>query len=196
MNYKTLREKNFAYPKHEYRKYEKNGFKTPSRKLELYCKSLERMGYEPLPSYKEPPESPLSTPDILKKFPYILTTGSRRLEFFHSEHRQIKSLRKLRPDPQAEMHPEAAAAHGINNGDWVVVASPRGKIRMKALVTRDIHPRVINVEHGWWFPEREGPDYGVWESNANMLTNNAPPYDPAFGSYQLRGLLCKIEKER
>ena len=34
----------------------------------------------------------------------------------------------------------------------------------------------------------------VLESNANVLTNNAPPYDPAFGTYQLRGLLCRIEK--
>ncbi len=66
---------------------------------------------------------------------------------------------------------------------------------MKALVTKDIHPRVINVEYGWWFPEKAAPDHGVWESNANMLTNDGPPYDPAFGSYQLRGLLCRIERE-
>ena len=85
------------------------------------------------------------------------------------------------------MHPEVAALQGIKHGDWVIVTSPRGSIRMKALVTEDIHPRVINVEHAWWFPEKSAPDYGVWESNANMLTNNAPPYDPAFGSYQLRG---------
>jgi hypothetical protein len=28
----------------------------------------------------------------------------------------------------------------------------------------------------------------------NLLTDNAPPYDPAMGTYQLRGLLCKVEK--
>lgn len=196
INYKTLREGVYKYPAHKYKKYEANGFKTPSRKVELYCKTLERMGYDPLPVYKEPYEGPIATPHLLKEFPYALTTGSRRLEFFHSEHRQIKSLRKLRPDPQVEMHPEVAALHGINHGDWVIITSPRGKIRMKALVTEDIHPKVINVEHGWWFPEKAGPDYGVWESNSNMLTNNAPPYDPAFGSYQLRGLLCKVEKEK
>ena len=66
---------------------------------------------------------------------------------------------------------------------------------MKALITEDIHPGVINVDHGWWYPERGGPDYGVFESNANVLTNDGPPYDPAFGSYQLRGLLCRIEKD-
>lgn len=196
INYEGLKKKVFIFPQHEYRKYESRGFRTPTRKVELYCKTLERMGYEPLPAYKEPPESPVSTPEVAKEFPYILITGSRRLEFFHSEHRQISSLRKLRPDPQVEMHQQAAERHGITTGDWVTISTLRGSIRMKALVTSDIHPDVINVEHGWWFPERKGPDYGVFESNANVLTNNAPPYDPAFGSYQLRGILCKIEKEK
>jgi len=194
INYRQLKEKGFIYPPHEYRRYEKKGFRTPSRKVELYCKSLHRLGYDPLPTYKEPPESPLQTPDLAREFPYVLTTGSRRNEFFQSEHRQIPSLRKRRPHPQVEIHPEVASLHGIKHGDWVDVCSPRDKIRMKALITEDIHPKVINVEHGWWFPERQGPEFGVWESNANMLTNNAPPYDPAFGSYQLRGLLCRIEK--
>jgi anaerobic selenocysteine-containing dehydrogenase len=195
ITYQELKERGFIYPPHEYRKYEKNGFRTPSRKVEFYCRTLERMGYDPLPTYKEPPEGPLQTPELTKKFPYILTTGSRRREFFHSEHRQIPSLRKRRPDPRVELHSEVAALHGISEGDWVIISSPRGSIRMKALVTTEINPRVINVEHGWWFPEKFGPEYGVWESNANILTSNAPPYDPAFGSYQLRGLLCRVEKE-
>jgi thiosulfate reductase/polysulfide reductase chain A len=193
LDYRRLMEKGFVYPPHVYRKYEKDGFKTPSRKVELYSKTLSRMGYDPLPTYREPPESPLSTPELASVFPYILTTGSRRKEFFHSEQRQIPALRKRRPNPCAELHPEVAARHNISAGDWIIVSSPRGSIRMKAEITGDIHPRVINVEHGWWFPEKAG--YGVWESNANLLTNDAPPYDPAFGSYQLRGMLCKVEKE-
>jgi anaerobic selenocysteine-containing dehydrogenase len=154
---------------------------------------LENLGYDPLPTYKEPPESPNSTPEIAKDFPYILTTGSRRLEFFHSEHRQIESLRKRRPYPIAELHPEIACCHKIADGDWIYISSPRGRIKMKAKVTEDIRKGVVNIDHGWWFPEKEGPDFGIWESNANILTADSPPYDPAFGSYQLRGLLCNIE---
>jgi anaerobic selenocysteine-containing dehydrogenase len=195
ITYDELKEKVFHYPPHEYRKFEKKGFRTPSRKIELSCKSLERLGYDPLPSYVEPPESPVSRPDLAKEFPCVLTTGSRRREFFHSEHRQIASLRKQRPHPQAELHPETAGKYGVSAGDDVTIASPRGSITMRALVTEDIAPNVVNVEHGWWFPEKPGPDHGIFESNANVLTNNAPPYDPAFGSYQLRGLLCRIEKK-
>ena len=84
--------------------------------------------------------------------------------------------------------------HRIADGDWIWVTSPRGSIRMKAVVTSDIVGGVVNVDHGWWFPERGGPEFGVWESNANLLTSGGPPYDQAFGSYQLRGLLCRVEK--
>jgi thiosulfate reductase / polysulfide reductase chain A len=194
MKFEDLKQKFMVFPKHEYRKFEKTGFRTPSRKVELYCKALERLGYDPLPTFKEPPESPVTQPELAKKFPYVLTTGSRRLEFFLSEHRQIESLRKRRPNPTAEIHPATASRHGISDGDWMLVSSPRGRIRMKAVVTEDIREDTINVDHGWWFPEKGGPEFGVWESNANVLTSNAPPYDPAFGSYQLRGLLCSVEK--
>ncbi len=52
---------------------------------------------------------------------------------------------------------------------------------MKAFVTNDIRPDVVSIDHGWWFPEKADCDYGLWESNANILTNNAPPYDAGFG---------------
>jgi thiosulfate reductase/polysulfide reductase chain A len=194
ITYDELNEKVFHYPTHVYRKFEEKGFRTPTRKVELYCKSLERLGLDPLPSYVEPPESPVSRPDLLERFPYVLTTGSRRREFFHSEHRQIQSLRKQRPHPQAELHPATAAKHGLVTGDAIRISSPRGSIMMKALVTVDIAPGVVNVEHGWWYPEKKESGYGMFESNANVLTNNSAPYDPGFGSYQLRGLLCQIEK--
>ena len=196
IRFEDLKKKQMIFPPHEYRKFESNGFRTPSKKVELYSRSLERMGYDPLPTFQEPPESPIQSPDTAEKFPYILITGSRRIEFFHSEHRQIKSLRKRRPHPIAETHPITAGHHGIIDGDWIYVSSPRGKIKMKAQVTEDVREGVVSIDHGWWFPEKQGPDFGVWESNANVLTSNLPPYDPAFGTYQLRGLLCTIEKIR
>jgi anaerobic selenocysteine-containing dehydrogenase len=179
----------------EYRKFEKTGFATPTGKIELYSTRLEELGYDPLPSYAEPPESPVSTPELAADYPYVLTTGARTPVFFHSEGRQLPTLRRGRPEPQAEIHPDTARAHGIAAGDWMIIASPRGRIRQRAMVTADIHPRVIHCQHGWWFPERDGWDHGIWESNANVLTSQAPPYDSAMGTYQLRALLCRVEKE-
>ncbi|MEO5356452.1 MAG: hypothetical protein H7844_04045 [Nitrospirae bacterium YQR-1] len=152
------------------------------------------MGYCPLPDYVEPPESPVNNPDS-NNYPYVLITGARSREFFHSEHRQIEGLRKRHADPVAEIHPVAAKDAGVADGDWVRVSSPRGEIVMLARVTEDIAPEVISVEHGWWFPESVfSTDESFFRSNANVLTADTPPYDPAFGSYRLRGLLCSIKK--
>jgi hypothetical protein len=44
-------------------------------------------------------------------------------------------------------------------------------------------------------PEETGPEHGIWNSNANMLTRNAPPHDPTMGTYHLMAVLCKIYRE-
>ncbi len=178
-----------------YRKYEQmKMFLTPSGKVELYSSVLEGLGYDPLPYYEEPPESPLSTPELLEDYPLILITGGRVPYFFHSEHRQVPKLRRRHPDPIVQVHPETAGRLGITEGDWIWIETRRGKIRQKASLTEGIDPRVVHVEHGWWFPEEESPEHGVWTSNANLLTDNGPPYDPAMGTYQLRALLCRVYK--
>jgi len=192
LTFDELRRKGFVYIPPKYKKYEKNGFRTPSGKVELYSTVLEKLGYDPLPHYKEPPESPYSRPDIAKEYPLILITGARVLQYFHTEGRAIPRLRRLHPVPTVEIHPETAKKFGIRDGEWVWIETPRGRIKQRAKLTQDIHPNVVGVEHGWWFPEKPAPEHGVWESNANLLTNNNPPYDPAFGTYQLRALLCKI----
>ena len=196
INFDDLTKRRAVYPPHVYHKYEQRGFRTPSRKVELYCRSLARLGYSPLPRYEEPAESTVSRPDLAKTFPYNLITGSRRMPFFHSDNRQIHYLRKKHPDPIADLHPTTALRHEIRNGDWIYVRSPRGQIKMKARVKDTIKNDVVSIDHGWWFPERPGPDFGVWESNANVLTSSGPPYDPAFGSQQHRALLCSVEKIR
>jgi anaerobic selenocysteine-containing dehydrogenase len=194
VDFRGLTERGWIHVPQKYRKYETDGFKTPTGKLELYSTRLEAMGYEPLPYYEEPPESPVSTPEVAEDFPLVLTTGGRIPVFFNSEHRQLPLCRKGHPEPLAEIHPDTAAEHGIEDGDWMWIESRRGKIKQKAKVTDKIDKRVIHCEHGWWFPERKSVDKGIWESNANVLTNNRGPFDPQMGTYQLRGLLCRVGK--
>lgn len=75
----------------KYRRYEKNGFKTPSSKVELYSNQLKGWGFDPLPTYYELPETPYSDPELAKEYPLILITWKRRLSR-HSGGRQIASL--------------------------------------------------------------------------------------------------------
>jgi len=178
----------------QYRKYEKEGFNTPSGKFELYCSVIESLGYDPLPFFAEPPESPYSTPELAKEYPLILTTGSRVEAFFHSEGRQIESLRKLNPDPLVEINPLTAKDLGIKEGDWVWIETRGGRIKQRACLTDGIHPRVVNAQHGWWFPEKSPPEYGWKESNANLLFVDTG-YDPHTGGESLKSLLCKVYKD-
>jgi len=194
MTFDELKQRGFVKVPFKYRKFEEQGFKTPTGKIELYSTRLEALGYSPLPRYEEPPESPISSPNVARDFPLVLTTGGRISFFFNSEHRQIGNLRKARRYPLAEIHPATAARYGVVDGEWMWIETRRGRIRQKAKVTAGIDPRVIHVEHGWWFPEEPAPEYGVWQSNANLLTDNHPPYDPAMGTYQLRALLCRVAR--
>jgi anaerobic selenocysteine-containing dehydrogenase len=177
----------------QYRKYLKDGFRTPSGKFELHCSKLETMGYDPLPSVVEPPESPYSTPDLFEEYPLVITTGARIQAFFHTEGRQIPSLRRRNPDPLLEIHPETAKDLEIKEGDWVWIESPRGRIRQKARLTEGIHPGVVSAQHGWWFPEKDPPEYGFKESSVSMLTADLP-CDPHTGSESWRSFLCKVYK--
>lgn len=192
ITFDEIRDKGWVKVPFRYRKYEESGFKTPTGKIELYSTRFAAMGYAPLPYYEEPPESPVSRPDIARDFPLVLTTGHRIPSFFNSEHRQIEKLRKANQHPIAEIHPETARRYGINHGDWMWIETKRGRMRQRAKVTEGIDPRVIAAQHGWWFPEQPAPEYGVWQSNVNLLTDNQPPYDPAMGTYQLRALLCRV----
>jgi len=194
ITFDELKQKGFIKIPFKYRKYQDGGFKTPTGKIELYSTRFEQLGYAPLPYYEEPPESPISAPEIAAHYPLVLTTGGRISFFFNSEHRQLTKLRKAQRDPIAEIHPETASHFGIANGAWMWIETQRGRMRQKAKLTTGIDPRVIHVQHGWWFPEQPGPEYGVWTSNANLLTNNQPPYDPAMGTYQLRALLCRVAR--
>ncbi len=179
-----------------YEKHKEHGFSTPTRKFELYSTLLEKWGYDPLPQFREPPESPYSTPELFKEHPYILITGRRQPGFFHSENRQLPWLRELHRDPIVEIHPETAEKEGIEEGDWVIIESLRGKVRQRAKPFAGMDPRIVSAEHGWWFPEKKDPLHGWDESNINILTDNAyETCDPAMGATNVRTLLCKIYPE-
>jgi anaerobic selenocysteine-containing dehydrogenase len=180
----------------KYEKYKESGFSTPTRKFEFYCTTLEKMGYDPLPQYREPPESPVSTPELFAEYPYILITGARQPGFFHTENRQVPWLRELHPDPMVEIHPETAAKEGIEEGDWVTIESLRGRVRQRAKFFAGMDPRIVSAQHGWWFPEKKDPGHGWEESNINILTDNAyETMDPAMGATSIRTLLCRIYPE-
>ncbi len=178
----------------KYKKYEQEGFKTPSGKVELYSSIFEKFGYDPLPAYEENPETPVSAPEVARDYPLILITGGRHVVYFHSSNRQIPWLREIVPQPKLTIHPDTAAKLGIKDGDPVWIEAPRepGRVKMVAELSETVDPRVVHAPSHWWFPEKKDPDHGCWDSNINAILSNDPPYDPIVGATPLRGCLCKV----
>ena len=123
-----------------YRKYEKNGFSTPSGKMEFTSTILAETGQDALPAYREPGLSPRSTPEIAKAFPLILTTGARLPMFIHSRTFRLDWTRSLRPDPMVDINPEDARSRAVSQEDWVSLSTPRGSIKVRANVTEIVPP--------------------------------------------------------
>jgi anaerobic selenocysteine-containing dehydrogenase len=195
LTWQEFKKKGYLHGNQKYYKYRAKGFSTHTRKVELYSTILEKWGRDPLPKYTEIPESPVSQPDLAKKFPYILNAGLRTPTFFHSANRQIPWLREIRPDPIVEIHPATAAKHGIREGDWVWIESPRGRAKEKARLNDGIDAAVVVAEHGWWYPEIKDAGHGWGISNINLLTDNShESMDPVMGATNLRVLLCNIAR--
>ncbi|MFC1929933.1 molybdopterin-dependent oxidoreductase [Chloroflexota bacterium] len=165
-----------------YRKYERDGFKTPSHKIELYSQRLKDLGFDPLPSYREPTESPIRNPELAKEYPLILTTGAREPVYRHSELRNIPVLQEIWPDPKMKINQKVAGKMGIEDGDVVVVETPRGSMEAKAWLREDIDPRVVQVPSHW-----------PGKNNVNLITDNEN-CAPMIGSTQLRCQLCRVRK--
>ncbi|MBM3132673.1 MAG: molybdopterin oxidoreductase, partial [Chloroflexi bacterium] len=162
--------------------YRKHGFGTPSGKAEFYSQTLLDMGIEPWPEYKEPPESPISTPEVFKEYPVILLTGMRQIEYWHSQQRHCPTLRRRNPEPTAELHRDTAAWYGIADGDPIFIETRRGRIETRAMVTENILPGVIATHHGWG-----------GKANENLLVDDMP-CDPIGGYPPLANQLCRIGK--
>jgi anaerobic selenocysteine-containing dehydrogenase len=183
LTWKALKERGgYVFPT-VYKKYEQNGFGTPSKKVELANSRMANLGMDPLPGYREPDESPLSTPDLAREYPLIITTGGRTAMYRHSEGRNIAILRELMPHPLMSIHPATAGKLGIQEGDEVIVETPRGTMEAKAYLTEGIHPGVVQLPSHW-----------EAKQNVNIVMDNEH-CAPHVGSTQLRGQLCRVKKK-
>jgi anaerobic selenocysteine-containing dehydrogenase len=175
--------------------YRKNGFPTASGKIEIFSSELERAGFDPLPAFKEPSESPVSTPDVAKEFPLILASGNRIQSSYLSFLHNLPSLHAKVPRNWIEIHPKTAEDEGIREGEWVAVRSPRGSIQLEVRLNPRIDRRVVFIPYGW------GHHFdGSWQlanadpgANVNFLTDDTN-VDKISGMPNYKSLLCKIDK--
>ena len=125
--------------------------------------------------YKPPAE----LPD--KEYPFLLTTG-RVLQHYHTGTmtRKGKGLNMLYPELLAEINQDDAVQIGIISGEFVRIASRRGEIKVKSVVSERPARGVIFVP------------FHFSESPANMLTINA--LDPIAKIPEYKVCAVRVEK--
>ena len=188
LTYKEFTARGYLKGPDRFRSYQEKGFRTPTGKVELMLSTAEKFRLKPLPEYTGLPEE--EDPE----YPLILISAKSRY-FLLSSYRWVGKLRQKRPHPFVDIHPETAAGCGISNGDSVIIETKYGEIVQVARITDAVHPRVINVALGWWFPEGEASEQFDWrKSNFNMLTSIGK-LGKEFGTPNIKNLPCRIRRK-
>ena len=167
-----------------YRKYEQNGFPTPSGKMEFTSNLLAKykeFKYDALPVYAPPAQSEESTPELFKEYPFTINTGSRLPMFVHTRMFRVPWTNSLRPKPSADINPADAARLGIKQGDAIKICTPKGEISVFANISDMILEGVVSMYHGYA------------KADVNSLIDHSY-YDPISGYPGFKAFLGKIVK--
>jgi formate dehydrogenase major subunit len=176
----------------------------------------------PLPTHYEPYESPVrnvlyphqqSNPAALtwrvagnpyappesREYPCVLSTY--RLTEHHLSgvmSRWLPWLVELQPELFCEISTEHGRELGVGNTDWVVISTPRGSIRAKALVTQRIRPfrvqgrdGIVTVHHVGlpWHWGYKGLSTGDVVNNLSALVG-----DPNVTIHEAKVFVCNVRK--
>lgn len=180
----------YKYKSGELREDKKPGFPTLSGKFEFKSSMLESYGFDGLPKFEFSQEGKINSPELAKKYPLILNTGARIQSTFRTQHLNIEELVKFQEAPYIILNTKDAEERGISSGDEVIVATPRGEIRVVANVIDMINQGDTEINVGG------GQDFqlGLWKNaNANYLTD-IENVDPISGFPALKNLLCQVSK--
>ena len=171
-----------------FKKYEENGFKTPSGKVELSLSQASKLMVPALPNFVGYPEAEDEA------YPLVLTSAKSR-HHLHSSYRWLEKLRDHHPHPRTLIHPKTAVDYGIGEGDEIAIETAQGRITQIAHLSDRVHPKVVFADYGWWFPEDNIEALFSWDrSNFNMLTTTKR-LGRQFGTPNLKGINCRIRRK-
>ncbi|CAG7646603.1 molybdopterin oxidoreductase family protein [Paenibacillus allorhizosphaerae] len=139
MTYERLAEKQFL--KGKVKPLFPGTLRTPSGKIELYSKQMERKGYTPLPTY-----TPLAEEE--GDLPFLFIPGPNH-NFLNSTFAHNEKHARMEKTLRLHMNAADATALGIASGDRVRVWNHRGECELTAAAGDDVLPGVV-VSQGLW----------------------------------------------
>jgi len=144
----------------------RKGFETPSKKLELFSKTLSEWGW-PEQEYVVPwpLESHVSPRNVDREKGEMLLLPTFRLPtLIHTRSANAKWLYEISHKNPVWMHPEDAARIGVETGDLIRVETEIGWFVDRVWVTEGIKPGIVAMSHHlgrWRLKENEGIGAGM-----------------------------------
>ena len=136
--------------------YQDLKFTTPSGKVELYSNSMEERGkkfpgdFKPVPWHLEPAESPLSTPELFKKYPITLISQHPAFRT-HSQYYNLPWIREIEGPPKVFINKKDAERIGVKEGDKVRIYNDRGELlEIFAKPTIRVKSGTAELSSGMW----------------------------------------------
>lgn len=190
LTYEQLKVVRCLKTKCDYQKPEEGIFPTPSGKVEIYNKGLEKIGYSPLPRFNELSQFRY---EASEEYPLLMFNG-KEAAYMLTGYKHVKYARALRPNPTVDLNPETAKKLGLKEGEWVCIENERGRVKQILRLDPDLHPGLVYASWGWWFPEEPEDLFQFRKSNINVLTDSKEPYNRETGSVELGGIPCRVYK--
>ena len=160
---------------------------SPGRRNPLY-----RQRENPAARWFRRPDNPFAAPGD-PRFPHVLTTY--RLTEHHTAggmSRTLSHLSELQPELFVEISPELADELGVDHGAWVTVATLRGAIEARAMVSRRMRPLTLDgrTVHQVAMPFHWGPA----GPNRGDVVNDLIPLsgEPNVTIHESKALTCAV----
>ncbi len=123
--------------KPQYQVYKKNGFNTPSGKIEVYSSRLKKEGFHPLPIY-----DPIPIHQTMKDSELFLIIHQWMVHT-HDRTSNCMWLSEIVHENPLFINSLTAKKHGLKNYDRVKVISKAGEIETKIRIVEGIHTKVV-----------------------------------------------------
>jgi len=146
--------------------------KWPGRRPPERLRNRVEMHFDPLPFYSEPLLSRLTD---THEYPLHALT-QRPMAMYHSWDSQNAWLRQIHSHNYLFVNPAMAKARGFDDGDWIWIESPTGKVRCMCRYSEAVEPGTV------WTWNAIGKAAGAWglspdanESQKGFLLNHLIP---------------------
>jgi anaerobic selenocysteine-containing dehydrogenase len=123
------------------------GFPTPSGRLEFTSARAEADGHGLLPGFT--PAQEVADPELARRFPLCLVSVAPH-HFLNTTFANDPELRRRSGGPRVLLHPDDAAARGLQDGQPAHVHNDRGGFDAMVSISDTVRPGVAATTKGHW----------------------------------------------